>query len=78
MSTELVISQIKDTLTRARFEAAKIIVGQQDAIDKALVAIFTGNHALIEGVPGLAKPCSSALWRSCWVASLPAFSSRRI
>jgi len=55
MSTELVISQIKDTLTRARFEAAKIIIGQQDAIDKALVAIFTGNHALIEGVPGLAK-----------------------
>ncbi|HET9131651.1 MAG TPA: magnesium chelatase, partial [Terriglobia bacterium] len=55
MSTEPIVPRIKDTLTRARREAGKIIVGQQDAIDKALVAIFTGNHALIEGVPGIAK-----------------------
>src|SRR6187455_3107832 len=55
MSTEPIIPRIKDTLTRARSEAGKIIVGQQDAIDKALVAVFTGNHALIEGVPGVAK-----------------------
>src|SRR6187455_1527891 len=55
MSTEPIIPRIKDTLTRARSEAGKIIVGQQDAIDKALVAVFTGNHALIEGVPGIAK-----------------------
>jgi MoxR-like ATPase len=55
MSTEPIVPRIKDTLTRARREAGKIIVGQQDAIDKALIAIFTGNHALIEGVPGLAK-----------------------
>src|SRR5215471_6799215 len=55
MSTEPIVPRIKDTLTRARREACKIIVGQQDAIDKALIAIFTGNHALIEGVPGLAK-----------------------
>lgn len=33
----------------------KVIIGQEDVIDKALIAIFTGHHALIEGVPGVAK-----------------------
>ncbi|MGQ9589848.1 MAG: AAA family ATPase [Planctomycetota bacterium] len=36
-------------------EASKVIIGQEDAIDKALIVIFTGNHALVEGVPGVAK-----------------------
>ena len=55
MSTENVIHRIKEVLTAARSEAAKVIIGQHDVIDKALIAIFTGNHVLIEGVPGVAK-----------------------
>jgi MoxR-like ATPase len=47
--------KLKGVLTQARQEAAKIIIGQQEVIDKALIAVFTGNHALIEGVPGVAK-----------------------
>ena len=47
--------QIKDVLTRARTEVSKVIIGQNDVVDKALIAIFTGHHALIEGVPGVAK-----------------------
>src|SRR6187455_1586594 len=46
---------IQDVLNRARAEVRKVIIGQEDVIDKALIAIFTGNHALIEGVPGVAK-----------------------
>ena len=46
---------INDVLTRARTEVRKVIIGQDDVIDKALIAIFTGHHALIEGVPGVAK-----------------------
>src|SRR5205809_5214209 len=46
---------LKNTLTRARAETAKVIIGQNDVIEKALIAIFTGNHALIEGVPGVAN-----------------------
>ena len=46
---------LKEILTRARQEAAKVIIGQNDVIEKSLIAIFTGNHALIEGVPGVAK-----------------------
>src|SRR5246127_3576674 len=47
--------KLKDILARARQETAKVIIGQHEVIDQALIAIFTGNHALIEGVPGLAK-----------------------
>src|SRR5215467_11890101 len=49
------IERLKEVLTEARHETAKVIIGQHDVIDKALIAIFTGNHALIEGVPGVAK-----------------------
>jgi len=46
---------LKETLTRAKAEIAKVIIGQEQVIDSALIAIFTGHHALIEGVPGVAK-----------------------
>ncbi|MDR0735143.1 MAG: MoxR family ATPase [Elusimicrobiota bacterium] len=38
-----------------RHEISKVIVGQNDFIDKTLVALIAGGHVLIEGVPGLAK-----------------------
>jgi MoxR-like ATPase len=46
---------LKEILVLARQETGKVIIGQQEVIDKALIAIITGNHALIEGVPGVAK-----------------------
>lgn len=46
---------LKTVLVRAREEIAKVIIGQQQVVDSALIAIFTGHHALIEGVPGVAK-----------------------
>jgi len=49
------LEQLKEVLTRAREETAKVIIGQSDVVDRALIAIFTGQHALIEGVPGVAK-----------------------
>src|SRR5881394_1499959 len=49
------LDQVKDTLTRARQEVGKVIIGQSEVVDKALVTIFTGHHALIEGVTGVAK-----------------------
>jgi MoxR-like ATPase len=47
--------QLKEALAAARQEVGKIIIGQKEVIDKALIPIFTGHHALIEGVPGVAK-----------------------
>ena len=49
------IERLKEVLAQARHETGKVIIGQHDVIEKALIAIFTGNHALIEGVPGVAK-----------------------
>ena len=36
-------------------ELKKVIVGQDDVIEEVLIALFTGGHCLITGVPGLAK-----------------------
>lgn len=38
-----------------RSEIAKIIVGQDEAIDLVLTSIFSNSHSLLVGVPGLAK-----------------------
>jgi len=51
----MTLDQLKEILTQAQQETAKVIIGQQEVIEKALIAIITGNHALIEGVPGVAK-----------------------
>ncbi|MEM9445034.1 MAG: MoxR family ATPase [Verrucomicrobiota bacterium] len=49
------VEQLKETLSRAKQEVGKVIIGQESVIDYCLIVIFTGNHALIEGVPGVAK-----------------------
>ena len=49
------IEQFQQTLAKAKQEIAKVVIGQDAVIDKALIAIITRNHALIEGVPGVAK-----------------------
>jgi len=49
------LDQLKEVLGRARQEVAKVIIGQKKVVDHALIAIFTNHHALIEGVPGIAK-----------------------
>lgn len=36
-------------------EISKVIVGQDSVIDQVLISIFSGGHALLIGVPGLAK-----------------------
>jgi MoxR-like ATPase len=40
---------------RIKDELAKVIVGQDEIIDQFLIALFSGGHCLLEGVPGLAK-----------------------
>jgi MoxR-like ATPase len=47
--------RLKEVLALARKETAKVIIGQETVVDRALIAICSGNHALIEGVPGVAK-----------------------
>ncbi len=40
---------------RIRDELSKVIIGQDEVIEQVLVAMFARGHALLEGVPGLAK-----------------------
>ena len=47
--------KLKKALLLTKQEVAKVIIGQEQVVDQALIAIFSGNHALIEGVPGVAK-----------------------
>jgi MoxR-like ATPase len=44
-----------ETLARIRQEVNKVIVGQERLIDRLIIALVTGGHILLEGVPGLAK-----------------------
>ncbi len=44
-------SQVRSLIS----EVGKIIVGQQNMVERMLIGLFTGGHILLEGVPGLAK-----------------------
>lgn len=46
---------VSRVLTHGRTELAKVIVGQEDLINQCLLTILCGGHALLEGVPGIAK-----------------------
>ena len=49
------IEQIKASSARIKAELSKVIVGQEAVVDQVLISIFTRSHALLVGVPGLAK-----------------------
>ena len=49
------LNKLKDAATKVRTELSKTIIGQQDVIDQVLISILTRSHALLVGVPGLAK-----------------------
>ncbi|MCW5922760.1 MAG: MoxR family ATPase [Saprospiraceae bacterium] len=42
-------------------QIAQVIVGQEALLDQLLVALFTGGHVLLEGVPGIAKTLTAKL-----------------
>jgi MoxR-like ATPase len=46
---------LAEITAHARRELSKVIVGQQEPLDLLLLTIVCGGHALIEGVPGVAK-----------------------
>jgi MoxR-like ATPase len=47
--------KVAEGRTRILSELRKVIVGQDEVVDQVLMALFTGGHVLITGVPGLAK-----------------------
>ncbi len=55
MSDVTAIQNLVQRRNELKKEIAKIIVGQDEVIDQILISIFSGGHALLVGVPGLAK-----------------------
>lgn len=49
------VEQLRSAYQRLRMEIGKIIVGQDEVIEQVLLAIFCRGHAVLVGVPGLAK-----------------------
>src|SRR5437764_1175125 len=49
------IAQLRDSYDRLRKELARVIVGQQDTVERLAICLFARGHALLMGVPGLAK-----------------------
>ncbi len=54
-SGENSFGEIREAYARLRDEIRKVIVGQDEVVDQMLMAIFCRGHAVVVGVPGLAK-----------------------
>ncbi|MBL7856886.1 MAG: MoxR family ATPase [Cyclobacteriaceae bacterium] len=54
-AVEQSVQEIITRLDNLRQEISKVIVGQEYTIDQLLITFLAGGHALLEGVPGLAK-----------------------
>jgi MoxR-like ATPase len=55
MSDVAEINKLVQKRIELKKEIAKIIVGQEEVVDQIILSIFSGGHALLVGVPGLAK-----------------------
>ncbi|MDT0559448.1 MoxR family ATPase [Ichthyenterobacterium sp. W332] len=55
MSDVAAIEQFVSKYKTLKEEIAKVIVGQEHVVNEILISIFSGGHALLIGVPGLAK-----------------------
>ncbi len=52
---EQAVAQVRDAFNRLRTEVAKVVVGQDEVVEQLLMSMFCRGHALVVGVPGLAK-----------------------
>jgi MoxR-like ATPase len=55
MSDKAAVDQLVSDYHKLKAEIHKVIVGQDEVVDQVLISIFSRGHALLVGVPGLAK-----------------------
>jgi len=55
MSDSAVHEEPREALESALFEIKRVIIGQDAMLERVMVALLSGGHVLLEGVPGLAK-----------------------
>ena len=51
----MTVESVARLKTHVRTELAKVVVGQHETLDQLLLTVLCGGHALVEGVPGMAK-----------------------
>ena len=54
-SDVVVIDELRSTYDRMKAEMAKVIIGQDAVVERLLICVLSRGHALLMGVPGLAK-----------------------
>jgi MoxR-like ATPase len=60
------VEHLRSLAGHIRSEISKVIIGQKEAVDQLLLVLVCGGHAVIEGVPGLAKTLTvKSLARIC-------------
>ncbi len=52
---EQAVDEVRQAFEKLREEIRKVIVGQDEVVEQLLITMFCGGHALVVGVPGLAK-----------------------
>ncbi|MBK6933309.1 MAG: MoxR family ATPase [Saprospirales bacterium] len=55
------VGPVQKSAERVKAQIGQVIVGQEDMLDQLLIALFTGGHVLLEGVPGIAKTLTAKL-----------------
>lgn len=55
------VQELQESIFKIKEQLQKVIVGQHNMIDLLLVAMLANGHALIEGVPGVAKTITAKL-----------------
>ena len=55
------LSELQQSVVTIRQELHKVIIGQHEMIDKLIASILANGHALIEGIPGVAKTITAKL-----------------
>jgi len=56
------LDRLRDAYRRLQEELGKVIIGQRETIERLAICLFGRGHALLMGVPGLAKTLLVSLW----------------
>lgn len=56
------LEELRNTVEQIKAELAQVIIGQKDFVELLIVSILADGHALIEGVPGIAKTITAKLF----------------
>ena len=54
---EVIQVKLQNVFLKIKVELAKVIVGQEEAIEKLFLCLLSKGHGLLMGVPGWPKPC---------------------